>query len=146
MGRTQAELVGRHPSVLYTPDSLAEQPLRMVIVEAANRAAALTRQMLAFGRRQVLKVEPLDLNAEIGKTEQMLRRVIGEDIVIDLQLAPELPRVAADPSQVQQVLLNLAVNARDAMPHGILAADVRLLVKPYNAETLLAAVRAALDG
>jgi PAS domain S-box-containing protein len=89
-----------------------------VIIEAANRAAALTRQILAFGRRQVLKVESLDLNAEIAKTEQMLRRVIGEDVVIELQLAPELPRVVADPSQVQQVILNLAVNARDAMPKG----------------------------
>jgi two-component system cell cycle sensor histidine kinase/response regulator CckA len=105
-------------SLLLASPREEDRPDLEVIVEAANRAAALTRQILAFGRRQVLKVEPLDLNAEIAKTDQMLRRVIGEDVAVELQLAPDLRRVAADPSQVQQVILNLAVNARDAMPKG----------------------------
>ena len=88
------------------------------ILEAAERAAELTRQILALGRRQVLRQVPLDLNAEIARTERMLRRMVGEDVQIRLALAPALPPVRADVSQLQQVLVNLVVNARDALPRG----------------------------
>jgi two-component system, cell cycle sensor histidine kinase and response regulator CckA len=88
------------------------------ILEAAGRAGALTRQLLAFGRRQVLQERLVDLNAEVTTLHAMLRRVIGEDVVVRLALAPGPVAVRADPAQVQQVLLNLAVNARDAMPSG----------------------------
>ncbi|MBI2840030.1 MAG: response regulator [Acidobacteria bacterium] len=85
---------------------------------AAERGAALTRQLLAFSRRQLLQVAILDLNEVVGEVEQMLRRLIGENIVLVTNLEPELTRVKADPTQVQQVILNLALNARDAMPGG----------------------------
>jgi len=88
------------------------------ITTAAQRAAELTRQLLAFGRRQSLKPETLDLNTRVRSIEKMLRRLIGEDVEIVLQLADELWLTRADPVQVDQVVLNLAVNARDAMPDG----------------------------
>jgi two-component system, cell cycle sensor histidine kinase and response regulator CckA len=88
------------------------------IADAGRRAAELTRQILAFSRQQVLTVRSLDLNDDISKTMHMLRRVIGEDVEVVLRLERDLPKVLADASQVQQVLLNLAINARDAMPNG----------------------------
>ena len=86
--------------------------------DAANRAAALTRQLLAFSRRQVLQPQVLDLNAVAGNLEKMLRRLIGENIDLKQVLAPDLGRVTADPGQIEQVIMNLVVNARDAMPGG----------------------------
>ena len=88
------------------------------ILAAANRAASLTRQLLAFSRRQTLQPEPLDLNEVVRGIDKMLRRILGEDLTIELGLAPGLPAVEADRNQVEQVLINLAVNARDAMPGG----------------------------
>ena len=88
------------------------------IKRAANRAANLTRQLLAFSRRQVLQPKITDLNLVVSNVESMLRRLIGEDIDLVAQLTPELGRVKADPGQMEQVLMNLAVNARDAMPQG----------------------------
>ncbi len=88
------------------------------INKAADRAAALTRQLLAFSRRQVLAPKVLDLNAAVHNVEKMLRRLIGEDIELRWAPALDLGRVKADPGQVEQVLMNLAVNARDAMPEG----------------------------
>jgi PAS domain S-box-containing protein len=85
---------------------------------AADRAAAFTRQLLAFSRRQLLQPEVLELNTVIAGMEMMVRRLVGEDVVLLTKLHPDLPRISADPSQLQQVLLNLAVNARDAMPRG----------------------------
>lgn len=85
---------------------------------AARQAADLTRQLLAFSRRQLIKTEPLDLNAVVKGTARLLKRVIGEHIRLDLQLADDLRPILADPGQVESVIMNLAANARDAMPDG----------------------------
>jgi two-component system cell cycle sensor histidine kinase/response regulator CckA len=85
---------------------------------AAQRAAVLTRQLLAFSRRQILQPRAIDLDEVVRGTEQLLRRLIGEDIELELRLAGELPAVRLDPGQIGQVLMNLVVNARDAMPQG----------------------------
>jgi signal transduction histidine kinase/CheY-like chemotaxis protein len=88
------------------------------IAEAGNRAAKLTHQLLAFSRKQVCKPEVLDLNATIRQMDQMLRRLIGEDIDLRAVLQGDLWSVEADAGQIEQVIMNLAVNARDAMPNG----------------------------
>jgi len=85
---------------------------------AGDRAAALTRQLLAFSRQQVLQPVVLDLNSVIAELERLLGRVIGEDVELIASLEPELAPVRADPNQIEQVIMNLAVNARDAMPDG----------------------------
>jgi two-component system cell cycle sensor histidine kinase/response regulator CckA len=90
----------------------------MEIEEAAKRAAVLTRQLLAFARRQVAEPRALDLNAVTLAMDKMLRRLIGEDVELVTLLAEELGTVWADPGHIEQVLVNLAVNARDAMPGG----------------------------
>jgi CheY-like chemotaxis protein len=88
------------------------------IVKAADRATGLTRQLLAFGRKQVVQPRVLDLNGVVSNLDKMLHRVIGEDVRLETDLAADLWRVRADPGQIEQVLLNLSVNARDAMPRG----------------------------
>jgi two-component system, cell cycle sensor histidine kinase and response regulator CckA len=88
------------------------------IRKAGERAASLTRQLLAFGRKQLLEPQVLDLNHVISDVEKMLRRIIGEDIHLETATASTSAMVKADRSQIEQALLNLAVNARDAMPRG----------------------------
>ena len=110
---------------------LADSPDRdsiLAIKQASGKAADLTRQLLLFSRRAVLEVQRVDLNTEVKGLERMLRRTIGEDIALSTSLTADVWTIVADPGQIGQVLLNLAVNARDAMPQGgALAIETRNL-------------------
>ena len=108
-----AELLGADPAATdQSRDALGE------IAKAAGRATALTRQLLAFGRHQVSRLEAIDLNAVVRDVSKMLARLLGEDVTLEFEATPDLWTVAADRGQMEQVLINLAVNARDAMPRG----------------------------
>ena len=100
-----------------SPDAPLRSSLECV-QESAERAANLTRQLLAFARRQVIEPRRINLNELIVNLNKMLHRLIGEDIKLVTQTAPDLGQIKADPGQIEQVLLNLVVNARDAMPDG----------------------------
>jgi two-component system cell cycle sensor histidine kinase/response regulator CckA len=99
------------------------------ILKASERAAGLTRQLLAFSRQQILQPRILDLNALVSNMQSMLLRIMGEDVELVQVLEPQLGAVRADPGQIDQVLMNLAVNARDAMPEG-----GRITIETRNAD------------
>ena len=119
-------------SDLLLEDLGPEDPKRSDVEEikaASLRAAALTRQLLAFSRKQVLQTRVLDLNGVVETLDKMLRRLIGEDIKLEISRASTLGAVRADPGQIEQVILNLVVNSRDAMPQG-----GRLSIETANVE------------
>jgi PAS domain S-box-containing protein len=101
-------------------DSSWKGPLNDVtqIQVAAERASVLTHQLLAFARREVIQARALSFNEAVANIEDMLRRTIGEQIELTIQLEPDLSKVMADPGHIEQIILNLAINARDAMPSG----------------------------
>jgi CheY-like chemotaxis protein len=110
---SHAELIARKlPDLQSIPATLE------TIIGACDKASSLTEQLLAFSRQQVLAPKVFDLNAEITKMKTLLKPVLGADLELQTVLAPDLGRVKADPGQIGQVILNLAVNARDAMPRG----------------------------
>lgn len=122
-------IIGGHAELLLArlpPDAPMRDSLAQ-IRGASARAAALTRQLLAFSRKQVVEPKVLDLNTLIKDTEKMIRRLVGEDVALQTQFASRLNPVKVDPSQMDQVILNLVVNARDAMPRG-----GRLSIKTSN--------------
>ncbi len=104
-------------AVQQDPGSPLRSRLKQV-QEATVKAADLVRQLLAFSRQQVLQPQVLNLNAVIANFEKMLQRIIGEDIALKTRFEPQLGHVKADPGQIEQVLMNLVINARDAMPSG----------------------------
>jgi two-component system cell cycle sensor histidine kinase/response regulator CckA len=99
------------------------------IDDASQRAAALVRQLLAFSRKQVLQPKNLDLNSVVGGLEQLLKRLMSEDVRMQVKMSPDLGTIKADPSQIEQVLMNLVANARDAMPDG-----GKLIIETCNVE------------
>jgi PAS domain S-box-containing protein len=113
-------VIGGYSSILLNKFD-QDSPFRASVEEikkASDRAGGLTRQLLAFSRKQILQPEILDLNVVVSDLDKMLRRLIGEDIDLLALTDPKLGKVKADPGQIEQVLLNLIVNARDAMPNG----------------------------
>jgi PAS domain S-box-containing protein len=102
----------------YLDRGVDPDPALDEIEKAGKRAAELTRQLLAFGRRQMLRSRPVDLNEKVSDLMKMLRRIISEDIELSFSPNPDIGPIMADPVQIDQVLLNLAVNAKDAMPKG----------------------------
>jgi two-component system cell cycle sensor histidine kinase/response regulator CckA len=131
-------------SELLLEDLGAQDPRRQDLEEirkATRRAAALTQQLLAFSRKQVLQPQVLDLNQVVANAEKLLQRLIGEHIAVRTRLDPALGATKADPAQLEQVIVNLTVNARDAMPHG-----GQLLIETTNVDVdaAYAATRAAV--
>ncbi|MBI3404207.1 MAG: PAS domain S-box protein [Acidobacteria bacterium] len=131
-------VIGGHADMLIERFGEAEPAWRNAaeIRKATDRAASLTKQLLAFSRKQVLEPKVLNLHEIVEETERMLRRLIGEDIETLIVSEPHLGRVLADPGQIEQVIMNLAVNARDAMPGG-----GKLILETSNVELDEAYVR-----
>jgi PAS domain S-box-containing protein len=112
------------------------------ILKASGRAAELTRSLLAFSRKQVRQTKIVDINEVVIGVEKMLQRLIGENIVLRSQLTEDLPGIEADPGQLEQVIVNLAVNARDAMPDG---GVLTIQTRPFTAEEPLTDARPELS-
>jgi len=112
-------IIGYGENLLYElqPDDPIREDIRE-IVEAGRKSAGLIRQLLAFSRRQTLHPEVIDINTILQNLEKMLARMVGEDVEVKFRLAGDLWKVEVDCGQFEQVIMNLAVNARDAMPHG----------------------------
>jgi len=113
-------VISGYSGLLETLLAQEAKPLSYVneIKRATDRASGLTRQLLTFSRKQLIRPKPLDLNVLVGEMHRILERLVGEDIEVTIAAAPELGLVKADHDQVNQILLNLAANARDAMPNG----------------------------
>jgi len=122
-------VIGTYSSLMLeeTPEGDPRREDLEEIFSAAQRAATLTRQLLAFGRRQLLDARRINMNEVVSDLEKMLRRVLSAQIALDVRLEPNLGLVHADPGQVEQAVLNLVVNARDAMPSG-----GRLVIETLN--------------
>jgi PAS domain S-box-containing protein len=124
-------VINGHSELLLMDHADTSDPLRAELVairDAGERAALLTRQLLLFSRKAVFEPRVLDVNSLLRQTSQMLRRLIGEDVRLTTVLSPSLYRVRVDPSQIEQVIMNLSLNARDAMPRG-----GRLTIETRNA-------------
>ncbi len=134
-------VMGGHAQImnLSLPAESALRDHTEQVTRAVELASALTRQLLAFSRRQVIQPRVLNLNTVLRETEKLLRRLIGENIHFSTVMEPDLGRVRADPSQMEQIIMNLAVNARDAMPSG-----GRLVISTANT-TLDASEAASLE-
>jgi PAS domain S-box-containing protein len=113
-------VINGHVSLIMTGEKLDAKAAESLkeISEAGKRASALTRQLMTFSRKQELDLQTLDLNGIVNNVTKMLRRILGEDVALQVDFAPDLPPIKADLGMVEQVLLNLAVNSRDAMPRG----------------------------
>jgi signal transduction histidine kinase/ActR/RegA family two-component response regulator len=113
-------VISGHAEILSERLAASDKAIHSItqIKKAADSAAALTRQLLAFSRKQVFHPRTLDLNAIVFETEKLIGRLIGEDIEVSTSLQPMLGHVRVDPVQIEQVLINLVLNARDAMPQG----------------------------
>ncbi len=125
-----------HADLLITHEGLPSDALESLreVHGAAQRAAHLTQQLLAFSRRQVLQIKPLNLNQQLATISKMLHRLLGENIQFELECAPNLPLIDADAGMVDQVIVNLAVNARDAMKQGgrLVIKTSQCVVKPSD--------------
>ncbi len=138
-------IIHGNASLLLDPAMSPEDDADAVrqIVQAAERAAGLTRQLLLFGRKQVMRPTDIDLNEVVGNMTRMLQRILGEDVLLRAEFAPELPLIHADTGMIEQVLLNLAVNSRDAMPGGG-RLTIATSVKELRAEDLRSNPEAAI--
>ncbi|HVZ41920.1 MAG TPA: response regulator [Candidatus Kapabacteria bacterium] len=135
-------IISGYSQILLADESLSEDARSLVghISAAGDRATGLTRQLLAFSRKQVLRLRELDLNALVGEIETLLTRLIGENVSLVIRLDPSLGPITADAGQIEQVIMNLAVNAADAMPSGgrltiethRAGADIGALLKDLN--------------
>jgi PAS domain S-box-containing protein len=113
-------VINGHASLLLAGEKLAGRGAESVkeIAEAGKRASALTRQLMTFSRKQELHPQVVDLNEVVNNITKMLRRILGEDVALSTDFAPGIPSIKADLGMMEQVMLNLAVNSRDAMPRG----------------------------
>jgi CheY-like chemotaxis protein len=113
-------VINGHAALIVAGEKLGPKASESIkeISEAGKRAGALTRQLMTFSRKQELVLQTLDLNGVVNNITKMLRRILGEDVALDVDFAPGLPAITADIGMIEQVLVNLAVNSRDAMPRG----------------------------